>query len=127
MKLIYLASPHASGDPYIRNMRYELVMRAWNILFRSGELAISPILHTHAVALSYHNVEDRVFQKYQRLDEEIISRCDVIYVLCIEGWIASKGINSEIAYAKKIGKEIRYFRFDFDSQGHPSDYLIEEE
>ena len=38
----------------------------------------------------------------------MLSRCDEIWVLCLDGVEESKGVNAELAFAKKLGMEVWY-------------------
>jgi len=120
--LIYLASPHSHLDPFVREQRCQLVMRAWVYLFELGKLVFSPILHTHEAAKDYLGLENG-FELYRELDERMISVCDEVWILAIEGWKESVGVQAEIAYAKSLGKEVKVVGF-YWLQRVPSSYLI---
>ena len=109
--LIYLASPHSHIDSFVREIRYQLAKRAWYHFFMQGHLVFSPILHTHEVAKDYVGVKG--FEFYQKLDEKMIDVCDEVWVLCIDGWRGSKGVQSEIKYAHESHKPIRYFEYEY--------------
>ncbi|MDD9912118.1 MAG: DUF1937 family protein [Alphaproteobacteria bacterium] len=42
--------------------------------------------------------------------ESFLSPAESCYVLCLDGWKESKGVAEEIAVAKKLGKEIIYYK-----------------
>lgn len=102
--LIYLASPYSSNDPAVQEQRFHDVCKVSAELMRQGHIIISPIAHTHPIA-KYGLPTDWEFWKRQ--DEEIISRCDELWVLMLDGWGQSKGVLAEMNLADELGKTIR--------------------
>jgi hypothetical protein len=51
-------------------------------------------------------------------DGEMVSRCDELWVLCLENWENSRGVNYEINEAKKLGKPVHYLHVEIrDDKG----------
>ena len=103
--MIYLASPYSDPDPLVRHRRWTAACKAAATLMRDGEHVFSPIAHTHPIAAwglpgkwEYWSAYDRWF----------IERCDSVYVLKLDGWEQSVGIQAELDIAKQLGKPIRY-------------------
>jgi hypothetical protein len=103
--LIYLASPYSHVEPHIRQYRYETAMEATAWLLADGHCIYSPIVHNHVTA-------DRCgipieWDQWERFDELMISRSDELWVLAIDGWLESVGVQAEIKIAAHQGKPVR--------------------
>jgi len=105
-KLIYLASPYSHPDLTLRTIRFHSVCRVAGILMSRGEFVYSPIAHTHPIA----EVMDLPtgWEYWARYDELIIRRCDLMYVLTIDGWDTSVGVQAEIEIAHLQAMPIIY-------------------
>lgn len=95
--MIYLASPYTCKfvDDAVRAE-----------LMRAGVHVLSPIVHSHPIAIAHDLPTD--FWEWQALDEDLIDRCDEVWVLTLPGWDTSRGVQSKIAYALDIGLPVRY-------------------
>lgn len=114
MKTVYLASPYSHPDPAVRLARYELVSQvAADIIVNSkGQtMPFAPITHSHPLfVLRPETGED--FKQWQDFDEWMIRNCDEVWVLTVDGWRESAGVQAEIKYAKNIWKPVKYIRPD---------------
>ena len=110
MLTVYLASPYSHPEPEVRAARYNAVSKmAANIIVESGgqTMPFAPITHSHPLyVLRPETGAD--FKSWQAFDEWMIRNCDEIWVLTLDGWKQSVGVQAEIAYAKKIWKPVRY-------------------
>lgn len=105
-KLIYLASPYSHPDPAVRLARFQAACKAAAAMMFEGLFVFSPIAHTHPIALA--GELPLGFDFYAAYDELMISRCDELYVLTIDGWLESVGVTAEIEIAKRLGLPITY-------------------
>jgi hypothetical protein len=102
--MIYLASPYSykHDDPKIimmmKNARFEAVCRAAAEIMGRGLLVFSPIAHSHPIAAFGGD-----FEYWQEFDETILGACIELWVLKIEGWEESSGIENEIRIATNLG------------------------
>jgi len=104
--LIYLASPYSHPDPLVREQRFkDACVKAGNLM-RAGYIVISPIAHSHNIASLCQF--DKQWQFWSKQDLEILSRCDEMFVLRLDGWQKSEGIKAEIEFAYDMGIPIRY-------------------
>lgn len=106
-ELIYLASPYSHPDKSIRKERYEQVTKVGARLIMEGYHIFGPITESH----NYQRVNSSVGHKWdfwKEHDELMMERCDEMWVLCLEGWEQSLGVQAEIKYAKYIGMHINY-------------------
>ena len=109
MNLIYLASPYLKRpipDPKIAEERYQKAIDATAYLMKQGFAVYSPIVATHPVALKHKLPLGSEY--WLQFDEVILSRCTEVFVLQIDGWKESPGVQREIQLAKELGKEVTY-------------------
>lgn len=104
--LIYLASPYNHAEPEVRERRFQLVVEATAALMRDGHVVYSPIAHNHHVAV--YPGFPRTWDYWSRFDEVILSRCDRLWILMIDGWRESVGIKGEIEIAGRLGLPVQY-------------------
>jgi len=97
--LIYLASPYNSPDPEIRERRYKAAVRAACTVLHMGLSVFSPIVHNHPLIL--HRDLGRGWKLWQPQNENILIRCDQLWVLTLDGWDKSVGVAGEIAIARR--------------------------
>ena len=120
-KLIYLASPYFNRKPksegetdddyesrckLIHELRYQKAIDATAKLMSKGLAVYSPIVATHPVAVKHELPLGSEY--WMQFDEVMLSRCNELCVLMIDGWKESPGVQREIDIAKKIGVEITY-------------------
>ncbi len=116
--LIYLASPYSHPDPQIRRDRYEQVLEATRLLMEQGHHIWAPIVYTHQLAEAGMATD---WAYWQRLDEAMLARCQELWVLMLDGWVASDGVQAEIQLAKRWGLPRRYVRLeDLLDAEHPA-------
>lgn len=107
--LIYLASPYSDPDPKIREHRYEQVLEFTKKLITHNLIVYSPIVHSHHIIKTYKKLEEKfAFDFWKAFDTKMISRCDELWILMIDGWIESNGIKQEIEIAIQLSMKIRY-------------------
>lgn len=103
--IVYLASPYSHPDPEIREERYSQASYVAAMLMRNGRLIYSPIVHSHPLTrLGLPTTWDY----WRTLDETMLSRCQELLVLTLDGWENSEGVMAEIRLAKKLGMPVRY-------------------
>jgi len=106
--LKYIASPYSHPDEDERARRWEEVVRAVAILTLDGHHVFSPIAHWHPVAAAHELPKEWNF--WGKLDEEMIRRCDHLWVCMMDGWKDSVGTYAELKLAKEYGLEIAGFQ-----------------
>lgn len=106
--LIYLATPYNHRSANVRRERYEAACKTAGLLLSKGVFVYSPIAHTHSIA----NIVDlpASWEFWKEYDEIMLSRCNELWVIMMDGWLSSVGIAAEIAIARKLNKPIRYWR-----------------
>jgi len=108
--LIYLASSYSHVDPNIRKQRYEKVLEITaKLIIEQGLIVYSPIVHNHPVVLLHENrTEDCAFEFWRKFDSKMLSRCDQMWILTIDGWNTSTGIREEMKIAESLAIQIRF-------------------
>jgi len=106
-KEIGLSRPdYSDDDKRIRQERFEKVNDAAGKLMQAGFAVISPISQSHSIAKQCNL--DGKFDYWADIDYNIILRCDMVIVLCIDGWKDSEGVQKEIAFAKQQNIPVIY-------------------
>ncbi|RKZ99067.1 MAG: hypothetical protein DRQ46_00125 [Gammaproteobacteria bacterium] len=104
-QLIYLASPYTDDSAKIVNERYEATCKITALLLSQGLYVYSPIVHGHCL-IGYGLETD--WENWKHFDKLMIDKSDIIYVLMIDGWNESIGVNAEIRYAIDLGMDVKY-------------------
>jgi len=108
-ELIYLACPYSHADPKIKERRFNGVNLVASKLMNEGYYIFSPISHTHPIAIAGGLPENWKF--WSGYDTEIIKNCKALYVLKLDGWEISTGVQAEIKIAENLGIPVRYLDF----------------
>ena len=104
--MIYLASPYSHPDPNVREERFQAVCKFAAAMMAQGEFILSPIAHTHPIALAGALPTEWVY--WERFDTELMQACSKVVVLKLDGWETSVGIHNEINLALRLGKPVEY-------------------
>ena len=95
--LIYLAAPLGHQDPSIRHERFERVNRYCGYLIRQHQLVFSPL------SLGASLDEDAISNSaWYALGLQMLSRCDELRILGLDGWQDSVGVTLETRYARQL-------------------------
>jgi nucleoside 2-deoxyribosyltransferase len=102
MKKIYLACPYSI---FPEACFIEANRKAAQFMLE-GNIVFSPISHGHSITKQESLLNSHEFWMMQNLS--FIDWCDELYVLQLPHWETSKGVKTEIEYAIKLGKSIKY-------------------
>jgi hypothetical protein len=105
----YLASPYSHPDPAVRERRYRAACRATAEMLRAGEVVFSPVVHSHPL-VPYGLPTG--WEYWERFDRAVLTRCDAVTVLTLDGWEDSAGVQAEVAIAGELGLPIQYVGVD---------------
>jgi hypothetical protein len=101
-ELHYLATPYSKLD----------ITSAWidacqiaGRLMRAGVHLFSPIAHSHPIA-AYSGIDPLNHEFWLPICDVMMSRCDVLIVAHMDGWVGSVGIRHEIEFFEKARKPI---------------------
>lgn len=100
-KLLYVAGPYSIGNIQENIRRAEIVSVN---LIRSGFHVITP----HKNTAGYEKYEDGTltYETWLKMDLDIISRCDAVYVMVNSE--NSQGVRKEIEFARVMGMPVIY-------------------
>lgn len=124
--VIYLATPYSlqikskeiglskpsyfEQDIEIRIKRFEAVNDVAGKLIKAGFAVISPISQSHPIAIQ--GDFEGTFEEWADMDYNLITRCDMVFVFCQDGWERSEGVQKEAAFA--VANKIPVFKIDKD-------------
>ena len=97
-KRIYLACPYAHDDPRIRAHRVDTANRYAAMFMDQGYRVFSPLSHSTTIAPHCKPNENK-HDYWMKQDLWILTMCDEMFVLCLDGWMESKGLKDEIELA----------------------------
>jgi Domain of unknown function (DUF1937) len=106
MSYIYLASPYSHPDPSVREARYQAALDATAFLTRCKYIVYSPIVHFHSVALKHKLPTDAKYWNF--VNDAMIGKALSLYILRLDGYLYSKGVDDELMLAEDLELEIRY-------------------
>ena len=109
-KMIYLASPYSDDNPAVMEERAQETTEFVARMTALGHLIYSPITYYHTIAQVMSLPTDAEF--WWGFNRDMLNRCHEMYVLEIDGWSASVGVDKEIEYCKLIGKTYHFIQTD---------------
>lgn len=108
--MIYLASPYTHSNPTIAVSRFWDTRKFVAQRLKAGLPVFSTIVHNHELAYLYGLPTDQEFWwKYNRA---MLNKADEVWVLKLDGWEDSAGVQREIEYAQTKGIPVEYIDHD---------------
>lgn len=95
--LAYLATPYSHPDPETKVSRYEKAVELAGYFLKKGLYIYSPIAHSHPIAHLCNLPTGWTF--WQRYDECMVRRSDVLLECRLDGWESSLGMGEEVRLA----------------------------
>jgi len=117
VELIYLACPFRHADPKIQAERCAAAHRAAAQLFNEGRHVFSPLTHNELLIEMLPHVPG---EHWMQFDLAILAHCKYLYVLKVDGWEQSKGVQREITFAKERGIQIEMIEPSEFDKAHPN-------
>ncbi|MFH0981895.1 MAG: DUF1937 family protein [Planctomycetota bacterium] len=107
----FLASPYSTGDALLREHRFRLACRAVAWLWQYYGLPVySPISHSHAIAM--HSFLDPLDPFWYVAALTMLRHASELWVLLLDGWQGSKGVQGEFCEAVALKLPIHYIRYE---------------
>ena len=103
--MIYLASPYSHEDPKVRKYRFIAARDQTVEMMKCGLVVFSPIAYSHQFTSYGIKIE---WEHWEEFDKAILKICSELWVLTLDGWRASVGVQEEIKIAEAFKKPIRY-------------------
>lgn len=104
--LSYLACPYSHRSPTVMASRFNIANKVAGELIKMGYIIFSPISHTHPIALACDLPLGFVY--WNKFDTAYISVSSVLFVILIDGWRRSIGVQNEMKIAQQLGVTIKY-------------------
>jgi hypothetical protein len=104
---IYIASPYTHSSDVVKQDRFERVAHFTAKVMRDGGFAFSPIVHGHQLSVLHSLPDD--FAYWERYCLSTLSLAKVLYVLMLDGWLESVGVQAEIAFAEQNNIPVAYY------------------
>ena len=124
MSLIYLSIPYSHPDQSIRTGRMAAFWKACAHLIEHEYHVVSPMSMEPALKHLPNNQAD--WNTWEKYCVDLLSASEEVWVLQLEGWDKSQGVQGEIDYAKELNKTVRYLHpEDFSVQSEPFDLASE--
>ena len=108
--VIYVASPYNHPDDDFRYLNFLRVSKYSAKMIANGYVALSPIAYGHPL-LSYEKMPYD-FEFWSNFCLSLLSKCDELHVLTLDGWDKSRGVLEEIEFAKNNSIPIKYINYD---------------
>ena len=106
MKLVFVSGRITAPTDYQKAENVRHAHMASLKLMKKGYATFCPHKNTEGLGGALHRDSEDDFEGWIERDLEILSRCDIIYML--RGFRQSRGAKRELAKAKELGLEIRY-------------------
>ena len=101
-ELAYLACPYSNDHDSVMLERTVMADRAAAWLMDSGFAVFSPVSHSHRIAKYVKTAGPKDNKFWLAQDLPVLWRSDKLFVLAIDGWTQSLGVNREIGEAKEM-------------------------
>lgn len=98
--LFYLAAPYSHPDSSVRQMRHMTVNRIAFQLHQQGKFVYSPLTHNIPLIQTCNRIAS--WDDWGQFDQLMLSRCDKLLVVTMDGWEASRGVFAEMQLAKEL-------------------------
>lgn len=105
--MIYLASPYSSSDLVIQLERADLIARLCAKLLTKKYQVFSPIAFGQLM-LDYEPELPTDAKYWEKYNAFFLKNCTEMWIILIQGWEKSLGVQAEIAFAKANNIKIKY-------------------
>ena len=110
VKRIYLACPYTHIDEEVCQDRYDQATMKAATLMTAGYNVFSPITYSHFLAKYLPSGFDNL-DFWMRQDLSYVRIwADELWVLCLDGWLESPGVQTEIINAFDVNIQVRLLR-----------------
>ena len=101
MGFVYLACPYWHEDEKIREERFEKATKAAAWMMTNWGYAVFSAL-SHTVTIAKVMKEKKGLNFWLEQDVEMLRHAEQMFILTLDGWKESEGVNYEIEVAEKI-------------------------
>lgn len=124
--MIYLASPYSHSDPLVRKTRFLMAERfVLHMMETRNYIIFSPIVYGHKFAVEYGI--DGSAQFWHVFNTNMIRRSETFFLLKLDGWETSQGVQLEIKMANLLKIPIIEFDHNFNNMADlEAKFMIEQ-
>lgn len=108
-ELVYVSCAFMESDVNIRKLRIDLASRFCAQKMREGVVVFCPLIHNYCIL--QHGLPVG-WDYWEKFNKELLVRSNKLYVLKLEGWEKSLGVQAEISLARKLQIPIEYHEFE---------------
>lgn len=105
-EIVYLSCPFCHSDPLICEERVMKANKFASSLMREGIIVFCPLIHNVSI-LKYGLPVG--WDYWEQFNKAFINKCDRLYVLKLDGWEKSVGVQAEVGIARSLRIPIEYF------------------
>jgi class 3 adenylate cyclase len=120
--IYYLSGPYKHNDSRVSHDRVFFIKKVALDLISAGHTIYCPIVWNYAVAEGQEMEEDDTGEANFLQNLSILSACDSLLVLCMDGWENSSRLAAEIRWATKNGRPVLFLR-----PSNPRRFLLQPE
>lgn len=106
-EVVYLAGPYSHKDPAVISKRMHEVYTYAAAQIQQGICVISP-MYCHGMVEYFDMPGDWSF--WGEFSHALLSRCDKMHVLMLDGWEESTGVQAEIKLAHEMNIPVEYIK-----------------
>lgn len=112
-QLVFISSPYSHPNPEVKVQRTKDVAKMVAKLMHHDIFGLSPVLY--GLSIIQHGMElPDDWQFWAKYCHEYMKACQKVYIIAMEGWAESVGVQGEIEEAIKQNKEVFVIEFDPD-------------
>ena len=104
--LVYLAAPYSDDDSDVKEQRIANFCLVDAKLSLDGYYTVSPLLKS--LLFRYTSKVPSTWDFWQGYGEELLKPCKKMFVIMLDGWEESEGVQAEINLANKYNVDIEY-------------------
>jgi hypothetical protein len=110
LKLIYLSAPFTTGPDPVEKRQADIDKATGFLMKHSDVYVFSPITYERPIkeVIGVDSDKNVEWDFWRPRDQEMVSRCDELWVLTLVNWEASRGVTFEVNEARRLEKPIRY-------------------
>lgn len=102
--LIYLAIPYTGME----EKSFEVSCKITADLIRAGNCVYSPIVHSHTLVVKTGKLPQNSLDFWLKQDLIMLEKCDIMFVVQLDRWENSRGVQVEIEFAEDHNIPIVY-------------------
>ena len=109
--MIFISAPYTHENVEVVEKRVEIIEKYVAECALSEIIALSPVLYYHNIVKKYEL--PKTYTYWEHICISMLQKCDMLFVLTMDGWDTSVGVKSELEVARRLNISIGYVnRYD---------------